>query len=361
MKCYRIAHWNDRYEPRNPKHGKTQGPLRYVELRCHGLQMGVGFRMMKQAAGDDCYMVFGIFCKLLEVAACLPEGKRGWLLDHRHQPATIGYLAFALDFDKKQLTTALDILVKIGWLSYEEIDEKILTNCTNTGNGRGKPRQSGGIPPNGRGKPRQSGGIPPNGRGKPGQTREIPPTGTGPELPGQDIPGPEGTGKDSLSSTEGNSSESVSNSVDNSDSDSDCALEGSSSRFRKKGQPNPWSTDEIAKNGFPDPMQASGDEAGRHAAVMQLHLALGIAKISDTTRQRSEMGHIYALMDAVDVYCLQHHKAPRRKIYQQVVDLCREKMSYRGADNPRAVFYAACKQRWRQNHQARAPPSSHNS
>jgi hypothetical protein len=126
MKAYRIIDWDKYYEV--TKDGKPatdksknirKASLSYVRLPVQGHNPSMSYREMLQKAGDKGMMVFGVFCKLLELAANHPRERRGWLLDTKGLPLVPQRIAFALCCDRSDIDFALQVLTDkdIGWVS----------------------------------------------------------------------------------------------------------------------------------------------------------------------------------------------------------------------------------------------------
>jgi len=152
---YYITDWDQRYEVDakgrlwNGTSPKRAGRLEYVRLRVHGNSMGLGWRRLLAVAGQrTAPAVFGIFCKILEVAADAPREKRGYVDDTPESP-----LSFVLGLDDRDVKKALAVLSspKLGWLSKESSDNSNKHNTTqlNSSNSTfsGNFRESPGNPP----------------------------------------------------------------------------------------------------------------------------------------------------------------------------------------------------------------------
>lgn len=81
---YRIKNWDLDYEPSRAK-DQLAGPLHYVQLRAHAPARTQWFQRLERLAGERVMTVFGVFCRVLELAANQPRGLRGWLLDSNHR------------------------------------------------------------------------------------------------------------------------------------------------------------------------------------------------------------------------------------------------------------------------------------
>ena len=114
---YKIAHWN-RYEPgKNAKKGDT--PLGFVKFNVHGHQLGAGYRKLMMLAKRRGPGVFGLFSKLLELAADEPRERRdGTIFNNKGEPATAEEIAFEILFPLDLVQLGLELLQnpEIGWL-----------------------------------------------------------------------------------------------------------------------------------------------------------------------------------------------------------------------------------------------------
>ena len=129
MNAYRITDWDKNYEvtkdgkPATEK-SKTirKAPLSYVRLAVQGHNPSLSFREMLQKANGKGMMVFGVFCKLLELAGNQPRELRGWLLDTKGFPMTAERIAFALCCSAGDIDFALQVLADktIEWLVIDD-------------------------------------------------------------------------------------------------------------------------------------------------------------------------------------------------------------------------------------------------
>ncbi len=121
----RIADWDARYEVNEsnrewkPGDRKRKGPLEYVRSACRGRDQGVGYRYLLAVAGELAPAVFGVFHKLLEIAASEPAERRdGTVYNHHGQPANADELAFITGFPVEIVARSIEVLCdsRIGWL-----------------------------------------------------------------------------------------------------------------------------------------------------------------------------------------------------------------------------------------------------
>ena len=113
---YRIVEWDERYEidtkgrDWTPGAPKWKGPLRFIKLKANGRLLGVGFRRLIKVAGRaKALQVFGLFCKLLEIAGNADR-------DDRNQIETDKELAFTLQMPVKQVEQSINVLLEINWI-----------------------------------------------------------------------------------------------------------------------------------------------------------------------------------------------------------------------------------------------------
>lgn len=124
---FEIVQWKERYEVNSGGHsyrpGSTQKlrskPLDFVRSKVHGRQIGTGMRKLQAVCGGATMEVFGIFHKLLEIAADAGRNRRGYLLnsDSLDDPATAEDIAFILNLSQEQVDYALTSLLSVGWIA----------------------------------------------------------------------------------------------------------------------------------------------------------------------------------------------------------------------------------------------------
>lgn len=128
--AYWIHEWDERYECNSDGKSCKKGQklrvseLLYVKCAVWGFVHGEGWQALTDAAGPEFTMtVFGVFIKLLEVAAKRPGGKRGWILTGRDEVVGPKAIARKLRVDPDQVAKSLDILVNtLGWITVEDCD-----------------------------------------------------------------------------------------------------------------------------------------------------------------------------------------------------------------------------------------------
>jgi len=140
MNAYKITDWDKNYEV--TKDGKPateksrnirKTSLCYVRLAVQGHNPSMSYREMLQKANGKGMMVFGVFCKLLELAANQPRNYRGWLLDTKGNPMTANRIAFALCCNTSDIDFALQVLTDkdIGWVADTQFQiEQTQSNCS---------------------------------------------------------------------------------------------------------------------------------------------------------------------------------------------------------------------------------------
>jgi hypothetical protein len=139
MKAYRIVNWDKRYEVDSksravdkyiPVDDRRKGPLKYVRSKVHGWHIGPGLDELIarswQPGSLFHWAVFGIFHKLLEIAADQPRDYRGWILDTDQRP--IGPDYFIRRFKEqspKLICEVFEILCHpdINWLELHDVPE----------------------------------------------------------------------------------------------------------------------------------------------------------------------------------------------------------------------------------------------
>lgn len=120
--AYFITDWESRYEVSEKgtayKSGdKKRAKLQYVRLAVHGKNEGIGWKKLRRAAGDEfALLLFGLFCKLLELAADQEREFRGYLLDEKRQPASPEYMEIIWGIPQSIIEKYLPKLAEIGWI-----------------------------------------------------------------------------------------------------------------------------------------------------------------------------------------------------------------------------------------------------
>jgi hypothetical protein len=141
MQAYRIANWQKNYEV--TKDGKAassncsrknlrQSPLAFVRLPVQGHNPSLTYRLLLAKAGKNGMAVFGIFCKLLELAANQSSQYRGWILDDKQQPMNASQIAFCLCCQTSDTDYALQILCEPEIALIEKTDWLTHSSCQPT-------------------------------------------------------------------------------------------------------------------------------------------------------------------------------------------------------------------------------------
>lgn len=125
-----IAEWDKRYEVNKSgdvwKEGqpKRSGPLSYVRSKVTGLKVGPGWRKLVRACDGDGWVAmtaFGVFHKMLEIAADVPRDLRdGTLYNGDQEAASVEDLCELIGcgkpVDNPWMMRVLKILAKCGWI-----------------------------------------------------------------------------------------------------------------------------------------------------------------------------------------------------------------------------------------------------
>lgn len=128
MEAYRIVDWwqyevradKRRAEGETPIGNLRRKPHEFIPIRNRGTTLSRGMRRLNKAAwqyGDAMApAAVGIFCELLQIAACQKAGLRGWLLDDKQKPLDCEAIADCRGWDAEIVQTGLKILIQAGWL-----------------------------------------------------------------------------------------------------------------------------------------------------------------------------------------------------------------------------------------------------
>lgn len=123
MKVYCIVDWDTRYEVSEKgteyrPGDRKKANLKYVRLAVHGKSEGVGWKRLRRAVGDaNTLAAFGLFSKLLELAADQEREFRGFLLDEQKHPASAEYMEMLWGIPQDIISQYLPKLVEIGWIA----------------------------------------------------------------------------------------------------------------------------------------------------------------------------------------------------------------------------------------------------
>ncbi len=115
---YEIVEWQQRYEVNIRGEAAVSGdklrkaPLTYYRSKVNGTCQGLGYRKLLGIAGGRALEVFGIFHKMLEIAAGQDRSCRGRINN------SISELAMIIGIDEQNIEKALSILSDndLGWL-----------------------------------------------------------------------------------------------------------------------------------------------------------------------------------------------------------------------------------------------------
>lgn len=138
-RAYRIVEWQRRYEVTNkgraadentPMTNLRKSSLDYVRSKVYGHSIGPAFHTIIDRAyipGQiNEFAVFGLFCKLAELAADQRREYRGWILDKDQQPMGAVEICKLFHIQEiKLIQHALDLLChrEVGWLEMAEFPD----------------------------------------------------------------------------------------------------------------------------------------------------------------------------------------------------------------------------------------------
>jgi len=124
--CLHFRDWEAHYEVNNkdnPQPGGStatlrQGSLKYVRLRVAARDWTIGWRKFQRIARGRTAAAWGVFCKLLELAAANTAGRRGWVVTREGRPAGVADLVEELGLPARELAAAIPLLLtdSLGWL-----------------------------------------------------------------------------------------------------------------------------------------------------------------------------------------------------------------------------------------------------
>lgn len=127
---YRIAYWRDYYEP--PERDRPAGPLTYVRWYIYGHDLGESYRLLFLLAPSPAIAgaAFGLFAKLLELAADEPAEMRDGTIRWRGRPSTMKTLPVQTLYPAELLQQCLDLLCNpdVGWIETLTGDELNVAN-----------------------------------------------------------------------------------------------------------------------------------------------------------------------------------------------------------------------------------------
>ncbi len=121
-----ITNWEELYETNDKgkawKAGQAHrvGEFPYVRLRVNGAAHSAGYRDFLAAAGDMAPAAFGVFAKLLELAADHKGGERGLITTRHGDPADIEAIAGMMGFPVGAVARGVAILANplVGWVHW---------------------------------------------------------------------------------------------------------------------------------------------------------------------------------------------------------------------------------------------------
>ena len=117
-----ITDWERRYEvnqkgsPAKPGESLRQNPLDYYRSKVFGRAHSEGWRLICALAKGRALEGFGLFHKLLEIAADEPRGLRGTIRGRNHEPASIEEIAFAIGVPIDRVRFCVGVLLEAGWI-----------------------------------------------------------------------------------------------------------------------------------------------------------------------------------------------------------------------------------------------------
>ena len=157
MKALRIVQWDERYEvsvkgrPWRPGEPKRTGPLGFVRSKANGSRKTQKWLLFLEVAGKTwAAPAFGVFEKLLEIAAEHPPELRGWVLSQRNgatAPASAEDIGWMTGFSTRHIAKAVEILTspKVRWVEWAEFPgtSRNVPECPGTS--RTSPGDSGAL------------------------------------------------------------------------------------------------------------------------------------------------------------------------------------------------------------------------
>lgn len=166
MLAYRIVDWMGLYEVTLKGHKAKKdtsmeelrsASLAYIRIVVHGHSLSASYRrMVKKASALGSMMemsCFGLFIKLLEVAADQEREYRGWILDDRQRPVNAARIADLLDIYGGKVQELLEILMDddVSWVELAELPVSLQNNKSelldvNLGELPASPGNAGTLP-----------------------------------------------------------------------------------------------------------------------------------------------------------------------------------------------------------------------
>ena len=116
---YRISRWDELYKPSNERYD-LDGPLKYVMWAVHGHSQSESYRLLWSLAEipELAGSAFGLFAKLLEIAADEPKTRRDGTIYFRDRPAEIRHISVMSCYPEPICKSCLELLChpEIGWV-----------------------------------------------------------------------------------------------------------------------------------------------------------------------------------------------------------------------------------------------------
>ncbi len=129
---YFIRDWHTRYEVNAKGGGADDGdklrlkPLEFVRWQVRGRDIGIGLRRVNKIAGEEfAPSVFGVFAKLVEIAAQEKRGRRGYVLTSDGEPMTVADISEACGWSEIVISKALTVLThdRVQWVQLVNLPE----------------------------------------------------------------------------------------------------------------------------------------------------------------------------------------------------------------------------------------------
>lgn len=129
---YFIRDWHTRYEVNAKGGGADDGdklrlkPLEFVRWQVRGRDIGIGLRRVNKIAGEEfAPSVFGVFAKLVEIAAQEKRGRRGYVLTSDGEPMTVADISEACGWSEIVISRALTVLThdRVQWVQLVNLPE----------------------------------------------------------------------------------------------------------------------------------------------------------------------------------------------------------------------------------------------
>lgn len=112
-----ISDWDAKYEvsvkgrPWTPGDDKRKGPLEFIRCHCHGKSQSPGFRRLLSLADEKAAECYGVFIKLLDLAADEPGNVRNGTIYNEHgEPASVDDISWLTGFSVDVIHSSIAIL-----------------------------------------------------------------------------------------------------------------------------------------------------------------------------------------------------------------------------------------------------------